>query len=612
MRWFSYDYILRPNFEFYAFCGWLAGGVGTWLLWRHSSYPVVVLYGMLMLCIVMLTFRGLGAWNRCAQNNLLLQGKSSKFTFKKLRRRFKPEQVWLGWGFAWSSAEVQKAWDILKSAPTDLMKKSQGQWIHGLGGGESDLRAELKLLEGHTLILGTTGSGKTSLFNLLISQAILRDEAVIIIDPKGDQELRENARKGCEAHRGGDKFAFFHPAMTGRSVRIDPMRNWNRATELSSRVAALIPTEAEADPFAAFGWMALNAIVQGLVYLEKRPNLVKLRHYIEIGPKNLVIKALEKYYQSSFPPGTDWRARLEAARPELNLQSGRGRKAVEDLDLYIAYYNNIIPQKNHEQAVDGLITSYLHNWEHFQKMVASLNPILAMLTTGDMQKLLSPRDEDGDMRRTLDLKTVLDRNMVLYLGLDSLSDPTVGSAIGSIMLADLTAVASDRYNFMKDPPKVNIFIDEAAEVVNDPAVQLLNKSRGAGFRVFIATQTLADLEVRTGSAAGARQVLGNTNNWIILRSIDGETQKYISEALPKVATRTLDMGYRSGATADAPTEFSGTYTESLKETEQDLMPAALMGLLPNLHYFCRLADGTTWKGRLPRLQYDSEEERREA
>jgi len=359
--------------------------------------------------------------------------------------------------------------------------------------------------------------------------------------------------------------------------------------------------------------MALNAIVQGLVYLEKRPNLVKLRHYIEIGPKNLVIKALEKYYQSYFlAPGTDWRARLEAARPELNLQSGRGRKAVEDLDLYIAYYNNIIPQKNHEQAVDGLITSYLHNWEHFQKMVASLNPILAMLTTGDMQKLLSPRDEDGDMRRTLDLKTVLDRNMVLYLGLDSLSDPTVGSAIGSIMLADLTAVASDRYNFMKDPPKVNIFIDEAAEVVNDPAVQLLNKSRGAGFRVFIATQTLADLEVRTGSAAGARQVLGNTNNWIILRSIDGETQKYISEALPKVATRTLDMGYRSGATADAPTEFSGTYTESLKETEQDLMPAALMGLLPNLHYFCRLADGTTWKGRLPRLQYDSKEERREA
>ncbi|MGB9577748.1 MAG: conjugative transfer system coupling protein TraD [Halothiobacillaceae bacterium] len=601
MRWFEYDYILRPNVEFWAFCGWVAGGLGTLWLWRHSNYPVVVLYGMLLVCGVMGSFRGLGAWSRYCQNRRLLGHSVPKISFGALRRRFRAKQVWLGLGFAWSSDEVQKATDILKGAPAELMRRSRGQWIHGVGGQESDLRVKLELLEGHTLIIGTTGAGKTRLFDLLVAQAILRDEAVIIIDPKGDAELRENARRACAAHRGEERFAFFHPAMTGESVRIDPMRNWNRATELASRVAALIPTEAKADPFAAFGWMALNAIVQGLVYVEKRPNLVKLRHYIEIGPKNLVIKALEQFFQAEI--GDGWPAKVESARGELKLKSERSKKAVEDLDLYIAYYNNLVPQHRHEQAVDGLISAYLHNWEHFQKMVASLNPILAMLTTGDMRHLLSPHDRDGDPRRVLDLKTVLDRNMVLYLGLDSLSDPTVGSAIGSIMLADLTAVASDRYNFMPDPPKVNIFIDEAAEVVNDPAVQLLNKSRGAGFRVFIATQTLADLEVRTGTEAGARQVLGNTNNWIILRSIDGETQKYISEALPKVATRTLDLGYRSGATAEAPADFTGTYTESLKEAEQELMPAALLGLLPNLHYFCRLADGTTWKGRLPILEY---------
>lgn len=603
MRWFEYDYILRPNVEFWAFCGWLAGGLGTLWLWRHSNYPVVVIYGMLLVCVVLGSFRGLGAWNRYLQNRRLMGHSVPKIRFAALRRLFRADQVWLGLGFAWSSDEVQKAGDILKSAPAELLRRSRGQWIHGVGSRERDLRVNLPLLEGHTLIIGTTGAGKTRLFDLLVAQAILRDEAVIIIDPKGDAELRENARRACAAHRGEDRFAFFHPAMTGESVRIDPMRNWNRATELASRVAALIPTEAKADPFAAFGWMALNAIVQGLVYVEKRPNLVKLRHYIEIGPKNLVIKALEQFFHEYLGPS--WQAKVEAARGQLSVKTERGKKqkAEEDIDLYIAYYNNIVPQERHEQAVDGLISAYLHNWEHFQKMVASLNPILAMLTTGDMRHLLSPHDRDGDPRRVLDLKTVLDRNMVLYLGLDSLSDPTVGSAIGSIMLADLTAVASDRYNFMESPPKVNIFIDEAAEVVNDPAVQLLNKSRGAGFRVFIATQTLADLEVRTGTEAGARQVLGNTNNWIILRSIDGATQKYISEALPKVAVRTLDLGYRSGATAEAPADFTGTYTESLKETEQDLMPAALLGLLPNLHYFCRLADGTTWKGRLPILEY---------
>lgn len=603
MRWFEYDYILRPNLEVWAFLGWVAGSLGTWWLWRWSGYPVVVLYGLGLVCFVWGTFRGIGALTRYMQGRRLLEGGLPKVSFRALRRRFKPKQVWLGWGFTWGGEELQKAGDILKGAPAELLQRSRGQWIHGVGR-EGNLYVDLGLLEGHTLIIGTTGAGKTRLFDLLISQAILRDEAVIIIDPKGDAELRENARRACAAHRGEDRFAFFHPALTGESVRIDPMRNWNRATELASRVAALIPTEAKADPFAAFGWMALNAIVQGLVYLERRPNLVRLRHYIDIGPKALVIKALEQFYQGYL--GDGWAAQVEAARGQLSVKAERSKKqkAEEDIDLYIAYYNSLVPQEHHEEAVDGLINAYLHNWEHFQKMVASLNPVLAMLTTGDMRYLLSPRDRDGDPRKILDLKTVLDRNMVLYLGLDSLSDPTVGSAIGSIMLADLTAVASDRYNFMSNPPKVNIFIDEAAEVVNDPAVQLLNKSRGAGFRVFIATQTLADLEVRTGTQAGARQVLGNTNNWIILRSIDGETQKYISEALPKVAVRTLDLGYRSGATAEAPTDFTGTYTESLKETEQELMPAALLGLLPNLHYFCRLADGTTWKGRLPILVHE--------
>ena len=603
MRWFEYDYILRPNLEVYAFLGWVAGGLGTLWLWYHSTYPVVVIYGMLLVCFVWGTYRAMGAWTRYRQNRRLLGDALPQISFAALRRRFKPQQVWLGRGFAWSSEEIQKAMDILKSAPTELMRRSRGQWIHGVGGREYDLRVDLKLLEGHTLIIGTTGAGKTRLFDLLVAQAILRDEAVIIIDPKGDADLRENARRACAAHRGADRFAFFHPAMTGESVRIDPMRNWNRATELASRVAALIPTEANADPFAAFGWMALNKVIQGLVYVEKRPNLVRIRHYIDNGPKYLVFKVMEKFYQEYFGSKEGWAAQVEAARGEL-FKGSRKKEPPEELDLYIAYYNNKVPQNRHIDPVDGVINAYLHNPEHFQKMVASLNPVLSMLTTGDLRYLLSPHERDGDPRQVLDLKTVLDRNMVLYLGLDSLSDPTVGSAIGSIMLADLTAVASDRYNFLPDPPKVNIFIDEAAEVVNDPAVQLLNKSRGAGFRVFIATQTLADLEVRTGTEAGARQVLGNTNNWIILRSIDGETQKYISEALPQVATRTLDLGYRSGATADAPTEFTGTYTESLKEAEQELLPAALLGLLPNLHYFCRLADGTTWKGRLPILEYE--------
>jgi conjugal transfer pilus assembly protein TraD len=100
----------------------------------------------------------------------------------------------------------------------------------------------------------------------------------------------------------------------------------------------------------------------------------------------------------------------------------------------------------------------------------------------------------------------------------------VGSAMGSIFLSDLTAVASDRYNYGVNNRPVNIFVDEAAEVINDPFIQLLNKGRGAKLRLFVATQTFADFAARLGSKDKALQVLGNINNTFALRIVDGETR----------------------------------------------------------------------------------------
>jgi conjugal transfer pilus assembly protein TraD len=119
---------------------------------------------------------------------------------------------------------------------------------------------------------------------------------------------------------------------------------------------------------------------------------------------------------------------------------------------------------------------------------------------------------------------VIRSDKVLYAGLDNLADATVGSAIGSILLADLTAVAGDRYNYGVGARKpINVFVDEAAEVINPPTIQLLNKGRGAGFRMAIATQTFADFAARLGDENKARQVLANTNNKIALRILDAET-----------------------------------------------------------------------------------------
>ena len=172
----------------------------------------------------------------------------------------------------------------------------------------------------------------------------------------------------------------------------------------------------------------------------------------------------------------------------------------------MAFYQEVAIHEAQSVDLDGLISTYEHNRDHFQKMVASLIPILSMLTSDPLQELLSPDFEPGHERLVTDMSKIIRGNKVVYIGLDSLADSTVGSAIGSIMLADLAAVAGDRYNYGIDTlTPVNLFIDEAAEVLNQPAIQLMNKGGGADFRVTIATQTFADFASKSTSPKACRR-----------------------------------------------------------------------------------------------------------
>src|SRR5690606_30034911 len=89
---------------------------------------------------------------------------------------------------------------------------------------------------------------------------------------------------------------------------------------------------------------------------------------------------------------------------------------------------------------------------------------------------------------------------------------------------------------------VTLVVDEAAELANDKLVQLLNKAGGSNIRLVIATQTIADFAAKVGSTDKARMLLGNLNNMIVLRTIDGGTQEYISEDFPQTWIRHIEYG----------------------------------------------------------------------
>jgi conjugal transfer pilus assembly protein TraD len=598
----QHDSPFRPNYEGYALGGWILGALAAVVAQSLSPLPDEPFQWMLAVSVLMGLWRAPAAWQLWATHRAL-RGKPLTFITKTQAQRLAsraPTSLWLGYGFAWTPHHAQLAWELLGQDHSAFLPQREGMgssWIHGLEGRDGPIYQPLADTEGHTLIVGTTGSGKTRCFDLLITQAILREEAVIIIDPKGDRDLRDRAQQACLASGNANRFVYFHPGFPEHSVSMNPLKNFNRGTEIASRIAALIPSETGADPFKAFGQMALNNIVQGLLLVDAQPDLRTLRRYLEGGPEGLVVDAVTAWCLKHYPG-------FEGERRKM---AEKARSSHQLAQLLISFYQSKVQQKHANSDLEGLVSMFQHDRTHYSKMVASLMPILNMLTSSELGSLLSPAQRGASLQgQMVNSAGIINDALVAYIGLDSLTDAMVGSAIGSLILSDLTAVAGDRYNYGVDLRPVNIFIDEAAEVVNDPFIQLLNKGRGARMRCVIATQTFADFAARTGSDAKARQVLGNINNLIALRVMDTETQKYITDNLPKTRLRYIMQNQGMSSQSDNPVLFSGNHGERLMEEEGDLFPPALLGQLPNLEYIAKLSGGRIVKGRLPILR-DSED-----
>lgn len=529
-----------------------------------------------------------------------------------------PDHVWLGKGFDWEQDHTQLAFTLRKLRIPEIRppawycrlrgynptrEQIGAPWIHGLEPTEDHVRVPIDHLEGHTLIVGTTGAGKTRAFETLITQAVLRKECVIVIDPKGDRDLRVAVQRACMLANRPEAFLNFHPAFPEYSVRLDPCRNYNRASEIASRIAALVNSDGDNSSFVAFGWRVINAYVQGMDFIGERPTLASIRRNMDAGPDILLFACLRKFLDDNHP---GWHARLHPYRAAVAKAKRPSATTSDDLLCMVALYKAEIMADKGSQVVDGLVSMFEHSREHAGKMLATLGPVIEMLTSGTLGQLLSPDLTDfADPRPVVDSAKIINEGLVLYLGTDGLADGTVSGALGSIILADLCSVAGDRYNYGTNNTRINLFIDEASDVVNDPCISLLNKGRGAGFVLTIATQTFPDFIARVGDEAKARKILGNLNNLIALRTKDAVTQEYITETMGSASVMTTM--HTHGTTAISgnrdPTNYNTNYGERLVETpDAELFSPDLLTKLPNLHYIASVSGGRVVKGRFPFLR----------
>ncbi|RIY32858.1 hypothetical protein CKF54_03970 [Psittacicella hinzii] len=575
----------RPNFEqtMVNLCLAMAGGyLLLTFLFIEVGIFVLALLGMALVYYPQARYNRLWLEKRYKRSLLTT-------TTQELESQLPDNKWWLGKGFYWQASHSFKQQAIqqkykVSQHPDYSYDKMGASWLHTLEFNEDNLYLDCEHTNGHMLLLGTTGAGKTRAFDLLIQQAILRQESVIIVDPKGDHSLRNKALATADKMNMASRFLAFSPAFAQQSVSLDLLSNYSKTSDLAQRIVALMPNSAVSAPFKAVSYQAVLTIIEALTLLQQKITLGKIYLNLTLGMKNLLQEVmLYACHTYNLPEMAE-----QLSQENIDTRTFKGI-----LRTYVKVHHPQIKQ----QAILNLIELYNHDPAHLNKMIASLLPGLQVLASSPMNELISPELEACHDRVVFNLQSLTTNNYILYVGLDSLSDATLSGNIGSLLFADLAGLAGSIYNYQDLKRPINIFVDEAGEVVNDAFIQILNKGRGAGLRCFVACQTIADFNVRTGDQDKTRQMLGNFNNWLALRTTDYQTQKYLAESLRQTRVSVKQNSYLQH---DAFTNNS--YSEAVKHESTQLITPDILAELPNFEYIARVAGGQVIKGRLAVLQ----------
>lgn len=653
----SLESLYRPVFEMNSVAIWGAAAVfsgGHAALSAGATYNLnVVSFGV---ATALAVARGLQAYPRVKRQVLLQTNKLEFISSTILRDRNqyrinrliegdtgpdgqvvslkalkKHRKTYLCDGFEWGSEHANRAYQVLDMSsdmsevkfpfvlkPWEKKLKDQTKelggkpWIHGLGDSKPIYMSEDTWF-GHTFLAGNVGTGKTTLFKLLSLSMYHMGNVLIIVDPKNDNDWRDSIKREMEVNGEGDKFYYFNPSNPSKSVRIDPLKNYNRITELTTRVASLQATDGASNAFTEFGWEIINKVVIACEFIGEHPTLVSIKGYLTKDKAKLAMACLKKHFDSVLDD--NWE-KTHAT----NINKAHGKTELEKM---MSYFRDKVSERHPHDAVDAALSMVEHDESHYQKMVVGLLPTFSILNSPPLNELISPqRDvydddredlddvsykrkstDDKGMMPTVDTKTIINEGGVLYMSLDSLSDSKTAGYLAKLIIQDMAAVAGDRYNHSgaAEPRRISIFVDEvhAAVAGNEALLNLLAQGRAANIQCFLATQTIPDLEEKVGPPA-AKRFLGLCNNFVSMRVNDDTTQQFVSGNFGVTGIAEQQVMMSQGASSDSAfDEFSGTFAQRLSKTREDMFPTQLLTDLPKLQFIGRFQDGRKIKGRIP-------------
>lgn len=602
-------------------------------------------------------FLAFGAW-RFRQAWTVLRYRRNMRRLPKFERRsdqipVSSRNLWLGLGFKWEARHTQRLHESQQPEAEAYVKPSaRYQWarrmersleryrrlrfairllsadsalnpfrplppvggipaLHAVEWKEGDAWMPLGERVGHTLVEGTTRVGKTRMAEVMITQDIRRPskDVVICFDPKGDADLMIRMYIEALAAGRGDEFTIFHLGWADLSARYNAVGRFGRISEVATRIANALPNEGNSAAFREFAWRFVNIVARARHALGQRPSYEQILSDV-VNIDGLLIEYAQKMLEQQLPGAWEKIANVEGQLNDKNMP-----RNMQDRDKRVVAIVKFLqmPDVNiNDPVLEGLLSAVRYDKTYFDKIVASLLPLLEKLTSGRIAELLSPDYQDlEDPRPIFDWQQVIRKRGIVYIGLDALSDFEVAQAVGNSMFADLVSVAGHIYKHGVDDGlpgegssgkvAINLHCDEFNELMGPEFIPLINKGGGAGIQVTAYTQTLSDIEARIGDAAKAGQVVGNFNNVIMLRVREEKTARMLTDQLRQVNVQSRMLVSMSSDNSDVNTDvdFSSSGGDRISTVQVPMLEPADVVNLPKGQAFALLEGGQLWKIRMP-------------
>lgn len=356
----------------------------------------------------------------------------------------------------------------------------------------------------HTLIVGSTGSGKTTTLMLMARDIIKRGHGLVFLDLKGSPDVVRILHEYAERY--------------GRDFQ-----HWTMQTPGEKYEGPDPKGPAYYDPLnRGDASRRTGLLMAGRKWSEE---------YYKVMAQDYLQRAFEVAIAT--PPAAGSVSSFSDIVSLFNVNNLRERAKVMELKGN-RRYDEILRQIDEYFNSDGTVKKD-SGAESALKSVEAEIRILTNSTAGAWLR----KDPDGD--NDINIREVAENGSIVVFSLDSLNYESDANRVGNLIIQDMKTVTSE---LQQNPANntLQVYIDEFSAIDGENIVGLINKSRAAGVPVTLSTQAIDDLRRESDSYLG--RIVANTNSFIIHRANDyddaEEYAKLTGKIKKKVFTQSVE------------------------------------------------------------------------